>query len=178
MPLIDSPAPQEPQPVPGAKTLGDTSVEAVDRSIKMPPQLQEAYERVLLAGLKVMFDKQTHELALRQLAGEGPVAERLGKAIAGLLVLLFKQSNETMPPQVIIPAGTSLLVRAADFLNQSGVEAVSQEDLGEAMAVMVEAVLTKFGVDPQQLLNSYQQPAAGPGLIEGAQAPQPQGAPA
>lgn len=147
------------------------SPEAVASKIKMPPELQNAYERVVVAGMKVMFDKTSHQSAVQQLQGQGPVSERLGKAIAGLMVLLFKQSNQTMPPQVIIPAGTDLLVRAADFLKKSGTEQVTDQDVGEALSIMIETVLTKFGLDPAKVLNSYdgsQVPAQGAGLVDQA----------
>jgi hypothetical protein len=150
---------------------GALSPENVAGKIKMPPELQNAYERVVLAGMKVMFDKSSHESALQQLQGPGPVAERLGKAIAGLMVLLFKQSNQTMPPQVIIPAGTDLLVRAADFLKKSGKEQVTDQDIGEGLSVMIETLLTKFGLDPAKVLNSYDGsniPEQGGGLVDQA----------
>ena len=96
----------------------DLSAEQVSSQIKMPPELQEAYERVVLAGMKMLFDKNTNKLAVKQLQSmEGPLSERLGKSVAGLLAELFRQSNKTMPPQVIIPAGVELLMQAADFHN-------------------------------------------------------------
>lgn len=159
------------------------SPENVASKIQMPPELQNAYERVVVAGMKVMFDKSSHQSALEQLQGEGPVSERLGKAVAGLMVLLFKQSNQTMPPQVIIPAGTDLLIRAADFLKKSGSEQVTDQDVGEALSIMIETILTKFGLDPAKVLNSYdgsQVPAQGAGLVDQAagQPGQPPGQPA
>ncbi len=135
--------------------------EAVDAAIKMPPELQEAYQRVVIAGMKVMFDPSTHALAMKQLQGDGPISQRLGRAVAGLLATLFKESNNTMPPQVLVPAGTSLLVRAGDFLKKSG-EQITDADIGEALAVMIETVLTGFGLDPQKVLAAgYQAPQGG-----------------
>ena len=94
--------------------------EVIQQNIKMPPELQEAYERVVIAGMKVMFSKETHRIMLKEMQQPGPVAERLGRGIAGLMLLLVKESNNTMPPQVIIPAGLELMMQAVDFMRKTG----------------------------------------------------------
>lgn len=131
--------------------------EKVNSQIKMPPELQEAYDRVVLAGMKVMFSKATHDKVLKAIQGEGPLAKRLGVGIAGLMAELFKQSNQTIPPQVLIPAGTNLLVQAADFLKRTGAEQVDNQTLGEAMQVMVNTILDMFGIDPMKLRGALDQ---------------------
>lgn len=131
----------------------DLSVEQVSQQIKMPPQLQEAYERVVLAGMKLLFDKNTNQLAIKQYQSiEGGVADRLGKSIAGLLATLFRQSNQTMPPQVIIPAGVELLMQAADFIRKTKLEPINNKDIGDAMDVMVTSVLQMFKLDPGKIV--------------------------
>ena len=131
--------------------------EAVNSQIKMPPELQEAYDRVVLAGMKVLFDKSTNAKVMKALDGEGPLSKRLGVGIAGLMATLFKQSNNTIPPQVLIPAGTNLLMQAVDFLRKTGKEQVDNQTIGEAMQVMVNTVLDMFGVDPAKLRGALDQ---------------------
>lgn len=129
----------------------------VNAQIKMPPELQEAYDRVVVAGMKVMFSKETNAKVLKAIEGEGPISKRLGVGIAGLIATLFKQSNNTIPPQVIIPAGTNLLIQAADFLKRSGTEQITNEDIGEALQVMMNTVLDMFGADPQKVVGALDQ---------------------
>lgn len=131
---------------------GELNLEAIQKNIKMPPELQEAYERVVVAGMKVMFSKESHQMMLKEIQGEGPVSEKLGKGIAGLMLLLFKESNETIPPQVIIPAGVELLVQAADFVKKSDIEQVTNEDIGNAIEVFITMILDKFGADSKQIM--------------------------
>lgn len=136
----------------------DLSAEAIQQNIKMPPELQEAYERVVIAGMKVMFGKETHRIMLKEMQRGGPVDQRLGQGIAGLMLLLFKESNNTMPPQVIIPAGIELLMQAVDFIRKTGMEKITNQDIGNAMQVMISTVMQKFGVEPakfEQALNSF-----------------------
>ena len=136
----------------------DLNAETIKENIKMPPEFQEAYERVVIAGMKVMFSKESHKLMLDELQKEGPIGQKLGMGIAGLMLLLFKESNQTMPPQVIIPAGVELLMQAADFIRNTKMEKITNADIGEAMEVMISTILQKFGVDPEQMgemLNQY-----------------------
>ena len=136
----------------------DIDTETIKKNINMPPELQEAYERVVIAGMKVMFSKESHKLMLDELQKEGPVGQKLGMGIAGLMLLLVKESNGTIPPEVIIPAGVNLLSRAADFIRKSEIEKITNADIGDAMEVMISTILQKFGVGPEQMaqmLNQY-----------------------
>lgn len=136
----------------------DLTTEVVTKNIKMPPELQEAYERVVIAGMKVMFSKESHRAMLQEIQRPGPMAERLGKGIAGLMLMLFKESNASMPPNVIIPAGVQLLMEAVDFLRKSGLEKPTNADIGDGIEIMIATILGKFGVAPEkmaELLNQY-----------------------
>jgi hypothetical protein len=136
----------------------ELNAETVDQNIKMPPELQEAYDRVVIAGMKIMFNKDSHKLVLKELQRKGPLSKKLGMGIAGLLLILFKESNESMPPAVMIPAGVKLLMQAADFLRETKLEKVTNKDIGDAMEVMITTLLQKFGAPPerlQQVLNQY-----------------------
>lgn len=136
----------------------DLTPEAVSQNIKMPPELQEAYERVVIAGMKMMFSKETHRIMLKELQKKGPIAERLGQGIAGLMLLMFKESNNTMPPQVIIPAGTQLMMEAVDFMRKTKVAKVTNKDIGDAMQIMINVIIGKSGGDPakiEQMANGY-----------------------
>jgi hypothetical protein len=136
----------------------DIDSETIKKNIDVPPELQEAYERVVIAGMKVMFSEKTHKLMLDELQKEGPLGQKLGMGIAGLLMLLIKQSNNTIPLEVVIPAGVNLITRAADFIRKTEIEKITNADIGDAMEVMISTVLQKFGVEPEQMnqmLNQY-----------------------
>lgn len=130
--------------------------------IQVPPDMQDAYQRVVVAGGKFMFDERTHEQAIKGLEGEGPIGDRLGAAIANLMQLLFMQSNKTMPPQVILPAGVDLLSQAAAFIQDAKIEPITAKDLGRAMVVMISSLTKMFGGDASKL-----EAAAGGAMPEG-----------
>lgn len=135
-----------------ARPEGDElTADAVQKGIKVPPELQNVYERVVLAGMKVMFSKETHRLMLKELQRPGPLGDRLGKGVAGLMLLLFKESNQSMPPQIIFPAGIELLMQAVDFIRKSDLEKVTNADVGNAIEVLISTILEKFGVPPEKM---------------------------
>lgn len=136
----------------------ELTLDNVRSNIKMPPELQEAYERVVLAGMKVMFSKETNQLFLDELDNEGETSEKLGRGIAGLMLMLFKESNQTMPPAVIIPAGMDLMMQAVDFVRKAGLAEVTNQDIGDAMEIFIGTIISKFGGNTQkmyQLVNNF-----------------------
>ena len=136
----------------------DLTKESVEENIKMPPELQEAYERVVIAGMKVMFSKESHKVMLKELQREGPMDQRLGKGIAGLMLLLVKESNNTIPPEVIIPAGMKLMMEAVDFMRETDLGQPTNAEIGGGMQIMISTILEKFGIAPdkmEQMLNQY-----------------------
>ena len=145
----------------------------VRKDMKLPPELQQAYERVVVAGMKMMFSKETNKYMLQQLEAPGSMAEKLGSGVAELMLMLFMQSNKTMPPQVIIPAGSELVVQAADFINQAGLAEVTNRDVGDGIQVMMAIILKQFGIDPAKLMRNIDQfdPSQVPNILGQQQAP-------
>ena len=137
----------------------ELTAESARAQMKLPDQLRQAYERVVDGGLKLMFSPQTREQTLQFMQGAGDPAEKMGEGVAAVMATLFKQSNNTMPPEVIIPAGVELLLHAVDVVKKSGGE-WSQDDTAESMANMVEAIFRQFGTSLDQVGGMMQQGGA------------------
>lgn len=137
------------QPQQGAAPEALTS-ENVRSQMQVPPELQSAYDKVVANGMKMMFDPSTRDQTAAFMQGEGPASKKLADGVASVVMLMFRESNQTMPPQVIIPAGIELLVHAAEVANASGMP-VSNDDVAEAMADFMSTVLKAFGVDPENM---------------------------
>jgi len=150
----------------------DLTPQAVRGKMNLPPELKDAYERVVLAGMKVMFDPSTHEMSMKAIQGPGPIDTRLARGVAALIGTLVKESNGTMPPPIIIPAGIELIAAAGDYLKKSGVEKVTDDDVAGAMADYVQIIFEQAGAQsPDQMRQMLQgtlgastaaQPPAGP----------------
>lgn len=141
-------------------------------SMEVPEDMQEPLERIVMAGKKVMFSEETADMVQEALGGDAPIEQKLSEAIAGLMGLLWQQSNQTMPPQLIVPAAMILLAEAVSFLQEAG-EDITPQQYGEAIELTVSRVLEMFGVDEQMLqqeLGSGEEPMPeeDPGIIAGA----------
>lgn len=131
--------------------------QAVRGKLNLPANLKDAYERVVLAGMKVMFSDETNEMAMNALRGDGPIDERLARGVAALMGLLIKQSNGTLPPPIVIPAGIELIAAAGDYLKKSGDEPITDDEIAGAMADYVQIIFEQAGAkSPQEMQRMLQ----------------------
>ena len=129
---------------------GKTSPEAIRAGLHLQPKEAAQLDRIVLAGRKVMFSQQSHKLFLDQLDGPGTLAQKLGQGVAGLMGLLWQESKQSLPPQLLIPAGMVLVSVAADFLRKGGMD-VTDQDVAGGIEALVTALLQAGGVDPDKV---------------------------
>lgn len=142
--LIQAAAAQQPQ---GGSKL---SPDALTAQMHLNPQQKPQFDRIVAAGMRIMFDEKTHKLMVEQLQSAGPMPQKLGEGIAGLLGLLVREAKGSLPPDLLIPAGIVLMAHAVDFLNQAGAP-VSDEDFGAGVDVLVSTVLQQFKIDSNKV---------------------------
>lgn len=161
-----------PFPAPARAKAGRIDVAPIIAATdaKIPPNLKDIYDKSILSGMRVMFDKASHKMLLDELEEPGPLATRIANGIIKLVYLLWKQSNYTLPPQIVVPVTLVLTLKAFEFLQQSKDPEATKEVMGEAVADAVQGVMDRFGANQAALpglLKAQQQGAQG-----GAQ-PQP-----
>ena len=118
----------------------------------VPPQMREAYDKVVAAGMKIMFDKSTHHLMQEQMQAEGPIDDRLAEGVAGLMAMMLKNTKGAFPQQLIIPAGIELMLHAADFAAQAAGERIDAETMGSAIQKFVFNLFEGAGIKPDMLM--------------------------
>lgn len=127
----------------------------------VPKNLQEAFVRVVEAGTRVMYSEQTHDMMLEQMNKEGDAAQNIGEGIAGLMMLLYQKSNQTMPTEIIMPAGVYLLGSGADFLEKVLKEKIPPAVLADALQAMIDMLMEKFGIQKDRFYSAVEKAAAG-----------------
>ena len=114
----------------------------------MDPKMGEAYDRVVTAGMKMLYSDENAEMIQNiVMDDEIPVANKLGEGVANLMVMLDNQGNGTIPKEIMIPAGITLLFEAAEYLFECGID-VTQEDLGAALELLLKGIFVGYGIDP------------------------------
>lgn len=118
----------------------------------IPPPMRDAYDRVVAAGMKFMFDGSTHKFMQQEMAGGGPIDDKLAQGIFGLMTMLMGQSKGAFPHQLIIPAGIELMLHAADYAAQTGAAEVTPELMASAIQKFTIQLFDKVGVPEPKLM--------------------------
>ncbi len=143
---------------PGQPEAAELSAEAVRAKMNLPPELKKAYERVLQAGIKLMFDPRTRAETMQMIAAPGDPVQKIAQGVGSVMVVLFEQSNGTMPQQIIIPVAVELVMHVVEVVREAGAE-ISNEQVGAATEQTINFIMQKFGIDPNQLESMAKQQA-------------------
>ncbi len=138
---------------------------------KVPPNLKQAYDKIVLAGKKVMYAEKSAEMVRKELDRDKPIDQKLAHAAAGLIVTLEKQSKGTMPQDAALLAGACLLLEMVDLVLQIDMP-VTEQDVRDALDTFVTLNMMKHGANEQQIMGALGVQGAAP-----EQAP-PEGVPA
>lgn len=150
----------------------DLTPQNIKAKLNIPPNLKNAFDRVTTAGMKVLYDPSTQSEVKAHLAGQGDMGTKLGQGISIVMLHMFKQSNGTIPPNVMPPAGIYLIVEFADFLEKSGKYQISDADIGTAIQVLIQALMKAFNINKD---NVSQLASQMPGQATAAGQPSPAG---
>lgn len=156
-----APAPQgAPQgggnlPPPNPETLSPVVSAHMDElnqmASMMDGKLGDAYDRVLTAGMKMLYSPDNAQMMQEIITNEEvPIANKLGEGIANLLVMMDNTGNGTIPKEVLVPVGVALMFEAADYLYELDIE-VTEDDLGAALELLIKGVFTGYGIDPAKV---------------------------
>lgn len=142
---------------------------------KVDPRLQQVVQKVVEAGKQVMYSEQTRSMAVQELK-RGSDPESVGAAVAKLAAILFNQSKQTIPMNVLLPATMMLLFEALAFLEEAGTLKVDGSQLAAYTQATGSAFLQMLGVTPEKLQglvgqagpDAPQPPAPAGGIVDTA----------
>lgn len=118
---------------------------------KVPPAQKVNYQKIVLAGKKVMFSKDLNAKLVAGMQDVPDPVQTLVDGVIGVLGLLFKESRNTMPVGPMILAGQSLLMEAMDFLEQAGMLEVTPDLISQVTKTYIETFLPKIGMDSNKM---------------------------
>lgn len=155
------------------KALNDV-VQAI--TAKVPPDMRDAFDRLVLAGTRLMYADETEGM-LRKQMDDGTPPQAAGRGAAKLLGILMTKLKGTPPKKVMPYVGIVLTCEALDFMEKAGRVKVTPEIVAQAVKEFGPTFLQLLGVSSaklQQLMgdSAQAQPGAQPGAPQGAQ-PQP-----
>lgn len=132
--------------------LARTPTEAPDEApdAEMDPKLQDAYERVVIAAGKVLYESPTHEQIMQMLTSGPDVEGNVAEAVTTVLLQLYEKSRGTMPGEVILPAAAEVIGMALELLEAAGVQGADKADPQRIFQMIIQKFIQKGAVDPQE----------------------------
>lgn len=139
-------------------------------------QDQANLEKVVLAGMKILYDKKIFPHFMAGFKSPGPLPTMLAAQAAGLVKILDDQSKGAIPKKIIVPAGVMLMVEMADFLVKAKlIKAPSKDDIAKAITQLTQILLKVYSQGSTPAQSTKPAPGA-PGQQPAAPAPAaPQG---
>lgn len=132
--------PEQPQP---------PAAEAPPTGTQVPPKMQDAYQRTLTAGLKVLYSDETREQVVEALKSGPDPAESMATMAASIMMELSKQSQGKMPREVMLPAAMVLLAYIAEMAHAVKIE-LNEEMLATATRSMLDKLSQGQAAPAQQ----------------------------
>ncbi len=133
-------------------------VDGVDQIVSEPSD-KEQYERIVLAGKKVLFDEKTHD-KISWLRDPTDLAV-LVAGVADLIAILSEKSNGTMKPDPAKGAAVTLVADVLDFTERAQGVPVTQE-IADAAVLAIDEKMS----EGEQPVEQPPQPSPQPqGLI-------------
>lgn len=137
---------------------------------KMQPNDWHVVQRVYVAGMQLLFSQQTHNQLLQEFikgVQDNPghnIGDILGTDMAHIMMILFAESKNTMPPIAIIPATTLLTAKVCEFLNHTGILPITDKGFSDAVHMASTVLQSKLDPSFNKRIGMQQQqaPAAAP----------------
>jgi len=144
-----------PQPV-GADSGSLIKKAEQEIEAKIPADFKNAYSRIVIAGMKVMFDKSTHGQMLRFLEAEGDITDSIANGIGQLIGILYRESSKqtgkpTMPMEAAIPAALTLMLKAIEYAAGLGKLQATPEIIDQITQKTIQKIAEAQGIDKGQM---------------------------
>ena len=138
-----------------------------DISKAVPPQAKDAVDRVVAAGMKIMYSPEMKDERMQAVQSPDPIPKKLSDNILGLMLTLDQQTKGGIPVEALFPAAMMLMTEAAQILTHAG-QAVSDEDYKDAARMLFVGIGKKLGGTDQQIMDAAKQALPGGGGADGA----------
>ncbi len=136
--------------------------------MQMPPQDMENFQKIVLAGMKIMYDEKTFRILKNSMMDRTkPLQVRLAMDSAGLMKMLDEKSGGKIPRQLIAPAGAMLLMEMGKFMAEVGVEKPTPDQIREATGMLMQFLKQLFASAPAGAQPPTGQPAVQPQAAPG-----------
>lgn len=145
---------------------------------KVPANLQDGLQRVVHAGLTIMYSPKLAQQRNARIAASTDPAQEAADGAARLMANLYQQSNKTLPVALVVPAAMVFAFEYLDLVIKAGKAQATPDLIAQATKATAAACLKLMGIGPQQmaaLQAAHGQPPQAPQAAPPAAPAAPQG---
>ena len=118
---------------------------------KTPPSQKQFVDRIVTAGMTAAFSPQSHGQIFQGLDQSKDKVHDIAMGTVGLLLMLSKQSQDTMPALPMIYAGILLMLHGLDYVEQAIGVKIGTNELDKATQIMMPVLQEKLGLTHDKL---------------------------
>ena len=136
---------------------GHDLLASVEQKIEsqLTPQNRANYMKIVTAGMAVGLQGGPKSILASLAKSKDPVQDA-AKGAVNLCLILQHRSRGTMPIKAMIPAATTLMLKALDFADRAGIVKVDTDVINKATRLIVNFVMAKSGITPTMLHTAAQ----------------------
>jgi hypothetical protein len=117
------------------------------------PENKRAYDNTVLAGKKILFDPKTHshmQLIANPESQKDPVGT-ISNGVAGLIWIMYRESKNSMLPEVMIMAGITLMCDVLDFAERGLNIKIDNQMVAATTKGLTDSLFSKLKITPEQM---------------------------
>jgi hypothetical protein len=137
---------------------------------KVPENLKASFEKVVHAGLTIMYSPKLEQQLNQRIASSSDPAKEAAEGAARMMSNLYQQSGKKLPIPLVIPAAMVFGFEWLDLVAKAGKADITPDLIAQTTQAIADSVLPMMGITKDKLAQLVAQSQSG-----GAQ--QPAGAP-
>ncbi len=151
----DASAPPQGNQDASAASLNDPMLKQIEDGIEqaVPPEMKSMYQSIVVAGMNVMFSKETSNLMDQQLAVSDDVVANVSDGIAKLMMIIYNEAKQ--PADKFVPAAglasLTLMCQFLDYAEQAKGVKLDETMIADCTKATTQKVLEKFGIKQDQV---------------------------
>jgi hypothetical protein len=136
----------------GAGTIHDPLLLQCEKKIEseLTPENRVNYLKIVVAGMHTAMDGGHISMIAKLRNSPNPIRDCAIGAVT-LVLLLRKQARGVMPLKAMVPAGMTLMLKALDFAERTGIARVDQPALVQAVHIYTTLIFRAFKISPQMI---------------------------
>lgn len=145
MPQDEDPAMQDSAAQ--GQSMQDTAMmEGQEESDEPTPEEQQTYEKVVLAGIKVLTDVSDQVLQMLQSGADNP-PQSLADTTWTIMSAIDEKSGGNIDVGVLVAAGSEVMQNVGEFANEAGIFQVDEKVLNQGWQIIMQKLSDEYGID-------------------------------